>query len=46
MSIASSFRKGLRFLLMSMGVSSPDKSKPEKSPRPREVAAPKVDAGK
>ena len=46
MGVASSFRKGLRFFLMNLGVSSPDKPNPEKSPRPREVAAPKVDPGK
>jgi hypothetical protein len=31
MSVASSLRKGLKFFLMSLGVSSPQKSSPDKS---------------
>jgi hypothetical protein len=37
MSIANSFRKGLKFLLMSLGVSSPEK----KPPRPAGQVQPK-----
>jgi hypothetical protein len=34
MGIASSLRKGLKFFLMSLGVSSPEKSGVDKKPRP------------
>ena len=41
MGVASSLRKGLKFFLMSLGVSSP-----EKKPRPNHVPAPKSQSGK
>jgi hypothetical protein len=41
MGVASSLRKGLKFFLMSLGVSSP-----EKKPRPANVPAPKSESPK
>ncbi|MGO9434533.1 MAG: hypothetical protein ACLPH3_10600 [Terracidiphilus sp.] len=50
MSVASSLRKGLKFFLMSLGVSSPEKSGLSKQPRPAHEPAngpaPKIDPGK
>jgi hypothetical protein len=51
MSVVSSLRKGLKFFLMSLGVSSPEKSSPDKSspdkkPRPANEPAPKHDTNK
>ena len=34
MSMFATLRKGLKFVLMSMGISSPQKSSPAKKPRP------------
>ncbi|MGO9776277.1 MAG: hypothetical protein ACLQGT_03250 [Terracidiphilus sp.] len=41
MSVIDSLRKGFGFLLLSMGVSSPDKK-----PRPARKPAPNADSGK
>jgi hypothetical protein len=41
MGVASSLRKGLKFFLMSLGVSSP-----EKKPRPAAAPASKSESGK
>jgi hypothetical protein len=46
MSVVSSLRKGLKFFLMSLGVSSPEKSSPDKKPRPANEPAPKRDSSK
>ena len=56
MSVASSLRKGLKFFLMSLGVSSPEKSSPgksslkssspEKNPRTANEPTPKGDSSK
>jgi hypothetical protein len=46
MSVASSLRNGLKFFLMSLGVSSPQKSMPDKKPRPANEPATKRDSSR
>ena len=47
MSVLDSLRKGLGFLMMSMGVSSPEKTRPapQAAPKAGPKAAPKSESG-